>query len=62
MLAIIYAAIMKVHIHINIHFRAHICISIAVDIYVNTNVIIFNIKNKFIDLYVFIQTHAIIVP
>ena len=53
---------MKVHTHINIHFRAHICISIAVDIYVNTNTIIFKIKNKIIDLYVFIQTHAIIVP
>lgn len=53
---------MKVHTHISIRFRTHICIIIAVDIYVNTNVIIFKIKNKIIDLYVFIQTHAIIVP
>ena len=36
---------MKVHTHINIRFRAHICINIAVDTYVNTNVIIFKIKN-----------------
>ena len=36
---------MKVHTHINIRFRAHVCISIAVDMYVNTNVIIFQIKN-----------------
>ena len=53
---------MKVHTHIHIRFRAHICISIAVNIYVNTSVIIFKIKNELIDLYAFIQTHATIVP